>query len=317
MTNNSREAVPTSPWPHEPSRTRPLVGRQDLLWLGFHFPLRILSTLLGGVFFRHLAPAVESVYQLARTRDKETAARRIAEDFDVTAEEAKRLARQVISNVLLAKLFDLWVRAGRRPPDFWTARFEGREHLDRALQARKGVILVTLHTFAQRRAGMAMAEAGYRFLIVRRSTYQRFGHLGKRLVESADQRWRLQTANDSIEAGDPEVTLRLAQRLRAGGIVLLTPDARSPKSTPAPFLKGVRNFQDGAMEIARITGCAVLPFRPHFDGQDCVIDIGEPLEVQLAGPRGEVRAANLAVLVAALEKQVRQHPDQWRRWADF
>ena len=124
---------------------------------------------------------------------------------------------------------------------------------------------------------------------------------------------------DRLRVDDPNVTLKMTARLRAGGIVLLAADAlRATTSMTVPFLKTQARLSSGVLELARLTGSPVLACDPLYDDDGGVrIQFLPPLNLAPAATREAFIERNMPALVAAFESFVAACPEQWMRWADL
>jgi len=101
----------------------------------------------------------------------------------LTHAQAERIGRQCIANLMFRMLDDLLpcTPAAQR---LNCIEIVGREHLERAISAGKGVVLLTGHFFASRIALRHLARIGYPVLCVKNQNpgSQLEGRLGRRLL---------------------------------------------------------------------------------------------------------------------------------------
>jgi len=124
------------------------------------------------------------------------------------------------------------------------------------------------------------------------------------------------TFPDGILSYDPDCTLKILWRLRAGGIVYIAADTRSRTSVAVPFLGGQLVVSRGVLEVARLAGCPLLPYDCTYDADGLRIELGVPLQLRADGRPADYIANNLPILVAALERQIKACPDQWTLWME-
>jgi KDO2-lipid IV(A) lauroyltransferase len=107
--------------------------------------------------------------------------------------------------------------------------------------------------------------------------------------------------------------MRLRDALRMGDVVLLQADrvVAGQKGVRAPFLGGTLMMPEGLVKLARLTGAAIVPvFAPRVPGGVRIV-VDEPIQVgPEPPPRGTIDPAQLR-LAAAVERAVREYPDQW------
>ena len=295
---------------------RPLFTFEDLAWIAYYYPVRWAARILGDRFFVNLRPFVERLYQFARRGQRQVVARRMVRLLGIPQKEADTLSRGYVRNSLLASLFNLWIYTGQRGSRYWTTRILGLTHLQQELEAGRGVLLVAAHTFAKQQTMFVLREKGYEVVTIYGEPFSNaHGRLMrnsiKRRTEWLQQRIGYQRAAPS----DPNTILRVAQHLRRGGIVATASDvAGSVEPVEIPFLKGSRTFANGAADVARLTGCSVIPLISTYREGEHLIEFGKPLVMATEGPREEVRDANLRKLGTAFEAQVQRDPDQWEGW---
>ncbi len=203
--------------------------------------------------------------------------------------------------------------------------FQGVEHLDEAMAAGKGAILVHLH-FGSKQfplvglglLGYPVTQVGYRdahaadYSFIHRKVHLRLRmriedlfpakhiHLGQSmrpLIRSLENNEILMIAGDGV-----------------GGI-------RRPGANylPTDFLGQVMLFPPGPAKLARLTNAPILPLF-------CIQDTGRwsytarilpPIQVEISGDAHKAAAATTARMAAVFELMIRQHPDHWMFWEEF
>jgi lauroyl/myristoyl acyltransferase len=195
--------------------------------------------------------------------------------------------------------------------------FRGREHLDSALSQGKGVMLLSLHWFANRAANRYLASLGYPVMAVRNHVPpdRRMGRLGRKLLQPRYIRLLRGVIRDEVDVQDRECSLKMLQRLRRGGIVEINLDAAfSNHLIPGVFLSRSRRFPAGFLHLAKLSGCTLLPKLALGNVSDLELNLGRPLEMDLHPSGKEFCGAYVSSLMKTLESQVLAHPDQWERW---
>jgi len=295
------------------SARRPLLVLGDLLWFIQAYPLLWVVRASPAFFLRAMAVAMNHLYPLVRLHSGRLAARRMKEWLLLPENEARPLARSYLRHSLESLYVETSLLTGRdwfAPP---VVQFAGRENLDHALQNRRGVILLSVHQRSRRQAIAALRACSHSVLFLRTNSQRaRFGRLFADWIVPRNERMSATLFPDSVAAQDPNCTLRMLARLREGGIVLIVGDVpRSPSAVAVTFLNHRRSISTGALDLARLCRCPVLPFTAASDEAGLRIEFGKPLEV------GPDAAANVATLTAELERQVKANPAQWEMWTDF
>ena len=121
---------------------------------------------------------------------------------------------------------------------------------------------------------------------------------------------------DVVYIQDPECTLKLLQRLRSGGLVHIKPDGiAGARGVEYMILGHARRFPTGILDLARLSGCAVIPMLCLGRAREFHLRFFPALHLTAADSSEEFLTANLPVITRALEAQVTQHPEEWRVWA--
>jgi lauroyl/myristoyl acyltransferase len=193
-------------------------------------------------------------------------------------------------------------------------RLIGREHIDAARAQRKGVILDVMHRFAGAQVIRELRAAGYPILVVIQNA-PGGSRLGRRWINAARREMIECCFPDRVELRDPDLSFRIVERLRAGGIVAIASDARVSNSTVnVRVLKTQTAISAGILEVARLTGSPVVPCDFLYDGDGLVASFAQPLDLESAATPEEYRRLNTPRLVAALEQRILAAPDQWTHW---
>ena len=188
------------------------------------------------------------------------------------------------------------------------ARIEGREHLDAALAAGHGVLLLGAHFTTNEIAAAALPQTGHRFDVM----YKRSGN---ELLNQLALRGRI-SRNGRMIPNDKFV--EMLKSLKRGGIVLYAPDQRfdAEGSIVVPLFGVPALSNPGTTFIARATRCAVLPFFPLrlADGSGYVMSIGAPLADFPSGDGARDVARYHALIEAAVAKAPEQYLWSYKRF---
>ncbi|RME26651.1 MAG: hypothetical protein D6806_05885 [Deltaproteobacteria bacterium] len=262
---------------------------------------RAFSWLLSGIWY-HLLPVRKKVSldNLARAFPEMDVARR------------RRLARRCFGQLALCgveylRLWRLDVRVAAE-----ILEVAGYEHLERAIAAGKGVVVVTGHLANFDLAACCMALRGLEFHVITR----RAG------VGAVDRFWMRRRERFGIGFVSQRNSAMVIHRtLRKGGIVVFMIDQHMPlhhgivvdflgmpaSTTPAPAL------------FSYHTGAPIVPVcTERLEGQKQRLTVFEPIEPDRTAPREREVEKITRHLNLWLEQRIRQNPEQWlwvhRRW---
>ena len=298
----------------------PLSTVNDLLWFLYLFPLRLLSAVGPRGLLYRIGRLAEPLVQFHWRRRREKAIGWIASACCCTPDQAARIARQSISNNMLRILDDLFLLQPSRTQAVPRASIKGVEHLERALSAGKGVIILTGHFCANRIAEKYLASCGYPMLSVhnQRPSNKGAGRLGRRFLQPRYLELQRRANPDVVYMQDAECSLKILGRLRSGGLVNLQLDGlAATRAVEGTFLGISWRFGAGIFELTRLSGCAVVPMLCLGGGSEFQIRFSATLAVVRANSADEFLSANLPVFTQALEKLVVDQPEEWRLWTHF
>ena len=205
------------------------------------------------------------------------------------------------------KLVDLWryeagclAAAEVRPSEGW-------EHFGAALSSGRGVLLVTPHLGNWELGSLLLQQRGIRPLVLTAPEPED----GLTEVRRAA---RARLGIDTLVVGsDPFAFLEVIKRLQAGGVIALLLD-RPPAPTQVTVELFGRPFfaSNAAAELARATGCLVLPVFIVREGDHYRAGALTPVAYERAdlGDRAR-RIAFTGTILRAFEPVLRQHADQW------
>jgi KDO2-lipid IV(A) lauroyltransferase len=227
---------------------------------------------------------------------------------DLPGSELRRIGRA--SDIHLAWNMLDFARAERWTDDEIRARvrFEGLEHMEKALEPGRGAIGLTLHLGNFELLNLAAPLVGLRAAVVARPMANRF--LYRHVVRN-----RARTGNLVIDRR--RAALSILEALRSGLAVGILNDqySRRARAVFVPLF-GLRcSTSAGAAALALRAGAPVLPAYVFRDGPDHHrVRVEPPLEPPRVGDRQQEIVEYSARMNAALERIIRAHPEQYM-WA--
>lgn len=214
----------------------------------------------------------------------------------------REMARQAFRHLGMATGETAWIWY-RSPDDIGPITVEGQEHVNAALAAGKGVILLQAHfTVLELCAPVvgaiwpvwAVYDPPKNPLFAAYLLYQRSRYITG-LIDNRGIR-------------------DMVRRLRKGEMVWYSPDqsvAASRGGIATSYFNQPVLTTSGTARIEKMTGCAVIPFVPHRqeNGSGYTLRFDPPLELDAADPVQATQQVN-----DHLERQVRSQPEQYL-WA--
>ncbi len=185
---------------------------------------------------------------------------------------------------------------------------DGIEHLDDALEAGRGVVLLGMHMGNGVAMATRLAWLGYPVSVV----YREAGKIEPGFFRDGITGLGMQ----AVSAEPPASGFRnMAKTLRANGILFILMDQASKRGgIEADFLGKTLPMPSGPAELARRTGSAVLPVLLEGARPGWHFRIGAPAGVDPDRPVAET----VADLTWIMQTHVRKHPQWWtwhqRRW---
>jgi len=259
------------------------------------------------------------VYRLLHPSEHRLVAERISQWLGVPLDKGQALAHRWMHHYTRTRCYHLSTLL-KKPPSIGDESIFGLEHLDRALGEERGVLLISLHCFAIIPALRLLRRMNYPILTVRATPQQQTrSQFGKRylLPRLLQLHARVLTESEGVASDDPSCALLIARRLRQGGMVHIAPDTREPNTFRiAPRLNRKMPPSSGVLDLARLCRCPVLPLVAAYTDNGIRIELGAPLDLRYEGTSEECAHANLPILAAHLERQVRANPDQWTLWVE-
>ena len=234
---------------------------------------------------------------------------------DWSREQIERISRRIFQNLGITFLETLQLFALSREDILARIQVEGLEHLQRAQQSKKGLIIVSGH--------LGSWEMGvlYACCILEKPSLGvvkkiRFAPLNRRIH-------RLRTRFGLKIVYKKGAMPEMRKMLRRGGILgLLVDQSRRSEGVEVTFFGHKVTATPAAAFLAIRCKCPVLPiFCVRKTNGQLIMEVNSPLEMKRTGDLRSDLQANTQIITDAVEKAVRKYPDQWfwvhKRWKKF
>jgi KDO2-lipid IV(A) lauroyltransferase len=188
----------------------------------------------------------------------------------------------------------------------------GLEHLEAGLAQGKGVIAVAAHLGSWELLAAAVAERGYSPAVVGRRPRERA------LFEMLEE-LRRGYGVETIWRESPGAAKQILRALRQNRILALLIDQDTGRipTVVVPFFGLPARTPSGAATLALRSGAALVCVFIHRTAGGHEIEF-EPMIDPRSFPDEDPVARITAILSAAIERRVREHPEEWvwwhRRW---
>jgi KDO2-lipid IV(A) lauroyltransferase len=304
------------PLPDAPAESLPWITVKDLLWFLYYYPFRLLSTRLPRRIIYWIAGPL---FQLRFRPQRKRAAARMMEfpGTGIAADQAPRIARRSVSKLAAFEMDNLLLADSSLEGRICCDGIGGLERLEQARAEGRGVLILTVHFYASRIAKRYLARIGYPVMTVRKRESLRVmtSRLGRRFLYPRYSEFMHRVFRDEVYVQQPDCALRILKRLRSGGLVNIHLDGRHlHKAVEGPFLGAPWRFPAGYLDLIRVSGCRVVPMFATGNGAGFRIQFADALETIQADSPDEFAAANLPLLAGAMERQIRDHPEDWAKW---
>ena len=190
-------------------------------------------------------------------------------------------------------------------------RVTGEEHLHKALEAKKGVIVLTAHVGAFELVATYLALMDYCPQII--GTKLKDTRLNQLITQNRSRR-----GAEAIERGKD--TLKVMRNLKLGGLLVMLIDQDTKvKSVFVDFMGMPASTPIGAALLALRTGAKVIPMGIYLDeNNQQQMKIYPELEIKYSGNEEKDILINTLALSKATEKLIAHDPTQWvwmhERW---
>ena len=163
------------------------------------------------------------VRSIIHRHQRRLVAERIIGSLGVPFDQAQALASLWARHSTRARCYDLSTLLKSAPAVGDERSVLGLQNLDRALEENRGVLLISLHSFAILPAKRLLRQMNYPILTVRAWRRKGLGRVGNRwlLPRLLDLCAKICAGSESVDLDNPACALVLARRLREGGMFTL------------------------------------------------------------------------------------------------
>ena len=304
-----------------------LLGARDLFLLLVMALVKAASWLPSSTMREGLITAMgRGAYYFDRSTRLQ-AERNLSKAFDgkLSEDEVHRIVKEAMREYWVETFSLLPSRTERH--ELQEVQVQGIEHLRRALENGKGVILWE-SAFGRRmlpkqvlnHMGFALHQihAEYHFA----EFFGGYGpltwvqrHILRPFFDSCEKEFIAEIiylpGSDSLA-----FTRLLLRRLRQNAILVSAADGWSgQKLIPLEFLGQMDLFATGMVSLARMSGAPILPmFCVQERGHAARLNIEPPIDIQPEASREQALENALSQYIRLLESYVRKHPEKYRRW---
>ena len=189
-----------------------------------------------------------------------------------------------------------------------TITIEGKEYIDRALEAGKGVVALSAHLGNFPLIGMKFVSLGYQFAVV-------FRNPENEKLAQITRNFMKQGGIEPIPDKPRKICVRRSiQTLRKNGILFLQIDqnTRTKRGVFVDFFGYLVPTFTGPVVMALRTGAVIVPLFIVRNGDNThTIIVDPPVELELTGDKDRDIFLNIARLTKVSESYIRRYPEQW------
>jgi KDO2-lipid IV(A) lauroyltransferase len=287
-----------------------------MIWLGIEAAI-LTARLLPRICFLHCADFLANVaFYLCRDfRVRSMRNIAAASDGAMVTTAAERIARGSLRNFFRSFVELAYALAAPADELRGLVSISGKQHLDSALQAGSGVLLLSGHFGNFFLLGTRLALEDYVVsALVNPPKDEKLAQL------MDDYRWRI--GQKTIHARPREqALLDLGASLRRNEIVVMIADEyRRGKGVPVSLFGRTVIAKRGPATVALRTGAVIVPARMlRQPGGGLQLTIEPALELDRSAKGREQIETNMRRITQWLERAVREHPEQWNwmniRWS--
>ena len=247
-----------------------------------------------------------SLYSTLNPRRRKIVAANLSPVLGNETETLKRRAADTFREFGV-KLADLLLFESGASVDAWVEPGNGWQHFDAARASGKGVLLVTVHLGNWELGSVLLRRLGLSPLVL--TAPEPTAELTQ-LRLAARKRLGIETL---VVGENPFQFVEVVKRLQDGGIVAILVD-RPPTeaAVPSRFLGGTTGANIATAELARATGCIILPVYVVRHGPNYLTHALSPVGYDRSnlGSRG-ARQELASKVLQVFEPAVLEHPEQW------
>jgi uncharacterized protein len=257
-------------------------------------------------FCLQLSGSLARIYALCARRRREVVIRNLLPALAGDRVAAEKKTGELFQQFAI-KLVDLWRYESGLPIDNLLGESTGWEHLVRAREQNRGVLLLTPHLGNWEFGAPWLTRHGIELQVV---TLAEPGAGFTQLRQAARARWNIQTV---VIGEDPFAFVEIIRRLEAGAIIALLVDRPPPPTAVEVQLFGQPFFASvAAAELARASGCVLLPVYLSRSQNKYAAHVLPPIPYDRAALRDRVARQKLTQeTITVFEPIIRQHLDQW------
>jgi len=267
--------------------------------------LRYVPSRLVTLFTAFIAWATYALSRDYRQRMENNLAAALGKEIP-RAEDRKALVKRAWLNFALGVLDTAAVMHYSKREIIDRVKFEGEEHIRRALEKGKGVVGISAHLGRFTMIGARLAASGYPFsVVVKHPGDERFA----RLTDDYRSRLGLHT----IPAKPRREAVRgILKALRENRIVMIIADEFKSGDVMVDFFGMKLPAPRGPATMAIRTGAVTLPMFATVQADDSMLlSVGAPFSTKEREELEDSVVATTALYTACLEAAIRRHPDQW------
>lgn len=281
-----------------------------LIWYPFRWIIRGLPVRTSFGLFRFLG----RVHSLLPSKGQAHIVRNISHAFpDLTKDEIHDHVVTYYKNHYLDRLHIFtYPKLITRNQIDQVIRIEGSEHLESALEAKKGAIVLIGHYGPIQLPLFSLGCAGYRIIQIGLPTDDGRSWIGKHVAFRLRRHFEAMIPARIISA---EQFLRpVFKHLSDNGIIMMNIDPAGGgrwigRMEPLPFFGQLLPFPLGSILLAKKTGAPILPLTLSIDSHHHFVGTIHPAQID--------PPIDLQSLVRDYEIHIRSNPGMWHFWDEF
>jgi lauroyl/myristoyl acyltransferase len=266
----------------------------------------LAARLLPASSLQRIAQRVAMGYCASNAKRRETVINNLLPALEFDRAAAERKCRELFKQ-FGAKVADLWRYEAGKGIEELAVAVDHWERFEAARAPGRGLLLLTPHIGNWEFGAPLLRQRGVNLQVISQAEPQ---PALTKLREASRARWGIETL---VIGENPFAFVEVIRRLESGAVVALLLDRPPAASAVTVKLFGHRfRASVAAAELARATGCALLPV--------CIPRVGRTYSVELLpeirydrialGSR-EARANLTQEIIRQFEPLIRRHLDQW------